>query len=200
MNNRPSEPESLNVPPEVSTGAGEKALKELISETDRGSAIVAGAILDDLLGQLLASYLVENGDASGQLFSSDTNAPLSSFGSRLTATYVVGLIQKHEREALRIVKRIRNRFAHDLDLNFADNSIQSQCERLAAIYPYPSDEGLDKYQPSSRQRFEQAVARLIGHFEERLYMIKQFGVSGAYSSVVRNVVALQLKAQVDKPR
>ena len=76
--------------------------KELSGESERACAIVGIAYIDDLLGQVLEHYLLENKGAYKDLLNPENvNAPLSSFGARISAAYGMGLISKTDLDALR---------------------------------------------------------------------------------------------------
>ena len=179
---KPDDPQGVDTPV-ADTWA--KFLSELRRETDRGCAIVAAAYVDDLLGELLGAYLVENRDVSRQLLSSDdSNAPLGTFGSRILMAHAIGLIPSAECRALRKVKRIRNRFAHDLWLSFDNPAVSGLCGELAAFQPHPEDV-TERFTPTPRQSFELAVARLIGFVEARLELVHKHGVTAAFSRVLQ---------------
>ena len=84
---------------------------DLQKETQRGAAIVGGALLDDLLLQLIASYLVDDKLALKELLV-NPYSPLSTFASRIAAAYSLGLITRVERHDLKLIEDIRNEFAH----------------------------------------------------------------------------------------
>ncbi len=153
---------------------------ELGGGSDRACAVVAGALLDDVLGRLLEAYLIEHADGADELLSSENvNAPLGSFGARIVAAYAVGLLRPGEREALRKVKKIRNSFAHDLEVDFRDAQVLRLCGELVDLCPTQNYGNADR---SPRQLFQASVALLAGRFSERLYFVKTFGVSGGFSS------------------
>jgi len=155
--------------------------EELHAESERACAIVGGALLDDLLGELLEVYLVENSDASSDLLSSENiNAPLGSFGARIVATYAIGLLPESNFNALRKVKRIRNRFAHDLSLGFNQPAISSLCAELSTL-----TENYCDAERTPRRIFEDTVAFLAGGLREHLYLTNEFDLKGSFGAVVR---------------
>lgn len=85
--------------------------KDLQGETDRGTAIVGASVLEGLLGQLVERSLIDDEPASRELLA-NPYAPLGTFASRITAAYCLGLIRDMERHDLKLVKNIRNTFAH----------------------------------------------------------------------------------------
>jgi hypothetical protein len=90
-------------------------LEELKSQTDRGTAVIAAAVLDDLLEMLLTARLVElHGERHDRLFKK-TGAPLSSFSSKIEMCFAVGVISNEARLAMHLIREVRNEFAHRIE-------------------------------------------------------------------------------------
>ena len=58
------------------------------------------------------------------------NQPLGNFSGKISLSYCLGLIDKVVKDDLNLVRKIRNRFAHDLYVTFADEEIKSWCQGL----------------------------------------------------------------------
>ncbi len=97
-------------------------------KNDRGLVIVGAAFLDTLLEHILINFLVDDPKEVGELLRYDQ--PLGTYGSRTRAAYCFGLIGKTIRDDLRLVGKIRNRFAHDLSASFEDQQIAAWCMAL----------------------------------------------------------------------
>jgi DNA-binding MltR family transcriptional regulator len=95
---------------------------------DRAIAIVGPAFLDTLLTEMLINFLVDDGKEVRRLI--EPEGPLGTFGAKVSACYGLGLIGETIKSDLRIVAKIRNRFAHDFRANFADEEIKSWCSSL----------------------------------------------------------------------
>lgn len=95
---------------------------------ERAAAIVGGAFLDTLLEHILVEFLVEDEKEVKQMLGPEQ--PLGTYGSRIRAVYCLGLIGAIIRDDLRLVGKIRNRFAHDLHASFEDEPIRSWCLSL----------------------------------------------------------------------
>jgi hypothetical protein len=85
---------------------------------------------------------------------------MGTFGGRVCATYCLGLLRKSVFDDLRIVGRIRNRFAHDLSASFEDQQIRSWCvavrwRREAYVQPPPD--------ASARDLFHVGVNQFVCH-------------------------------------
>jgi len=107
-------------------------LEEFQKESDRATAILGAAYLDEHLLQLLSTFLVDDEGEVGELLG--TEKPLGTFGARIRAAYCMGLLAKEDFEDLKIIKAIRNDFAHQLHgLSFNGESIVKKCEKLRAV-------------------------------------------------------------------
>lgn len=93
--------------------------KEIEGASDRATAIVSCAFLDDYLQQILKSYLTEDSESANKKLYGN-NGPLSTFSSKITLSYRLGLISQFEYKQLNILRTIRNLFAHDVSANSFD--------------------------------------------------------------------------------
>jgi hypothetical protein len=161
---------------------------ELSGESDRAAAIVGCALLDARLAELLSEFLIENEDGRSDLLNSeDANAPLGSFGSRIIAAYAVGLIDQPERDALRRLKKIRNRFAHSpLCVDFTDQAISAHSEAAHKLCPTTNYTGRPR---GPRELFQGTVALLAGRIAERRYWITTSRLKGTFHSVRQAALA-----------
>ena len=78
-------------------------LKELQSQTDRGCAIIAAAVLDDLLNQLITGRLIDLGSERHEGLLKGANAPLSSFSSRIELAFALVIVSNPARLALHLI-------------------------------------------------------------------------------------------------
>lgn len=129
---------------------------EFQNESQRGAVLVGVAQLDELLRQLLSAFLIDDDQSIILLDSENSNAPLGSFSARIDLSYCLGLIGENERKDLHRIRKIRNRFAHDLHgLTFDDQEIVTLCNGL--VYSqHPEDKAI----LNSPSRFLVAIANL----------------------------------------
>ena len=125
---------------------------------DRALAIVGAAFLDTLLEHILVTFLADDSKEVAELLRYDQ--PLGTYGGRIRVAYCLGLLNKTILDDLRLVGKIRNRFAHDLYASFEDQQIRSWCaglkwHRVAFMQP-PGD-------ASDRDLFYVAVHQLVSH-------------------------------------
>lgn len=95
---------------------------------DRAIAIVGPAFLDTLLTELLINFLVDDEKEVQRFMRLD--GPLGDFGAKVSACYCLGLIGETIKSDLRLVAKVRNRFAHDLRASFSDEQVKSWCSAL----------------------------------------------------------------------
>ena len=124
---------------------------------DRAIAIVGATFLEMVLEHILRAYLVDDEEAVGRLLEYDQ--PLGNFSRKTALVYCLGLIYKPVRDDLDLVRRIRNRFAHDLYASFEDEQVKSWCSalrwhRIAYVENPPSD-------ATARDLFQVGVNQLV---------------------------------------
>lgn len=123
-------------------------------ETDRGAAIVGAAYLDESLKELIAAFLVDKVDEADKLL----GRPLSSFWSRIVASYCMGLISDDECADLDTIRDVRNLFAHEgRQMAFEEPDIERRCDELVLWRPYADLFAL----ASARSRFVFATTTLL---------------------------------------
>lgn len=104
--------------------------KEFEKETDRGAVIFASSLFDAALKNLLISFLVTNSNSSDDLFDS-VNSPLSTFSSKISFAYRLGLISDKFARDLNLIRKIRNEFAHNIQgSDFNHSSIRSRVSEI----------------------------------------------------------------------
>lgn len=135
---------------------------------DRAIAIVGASFLDMHLEHMLAGFLVEDEKETQKLLQPE--GALGSFGSRVTMAYCLGLIPKVIRDDLRLVAKVRNRFAHRLTASFEDNDIRDFCERLQwhrlAYRTPPSD-------ATTRGLYQVGVHQLVSYLSGSVSLARQ---------------------------
>jgi len=111
-------------------------LKEIESQSDRGTAIVGAAWLEEELKATLKSRFLEDEQVSRRLFS---NGALSEFSTCLDLAYMLKVITKEQYKDLDKIRKIRNDFAHKLiskqfeELSFDNANIRDRCMTFSCI-------------------------------------------------------------------
>jgi DNA-binding MltR family transcriptional regulator len=129
--------------------------------------IIGAAFLDEHLKQLLTNFMVDDKKEVELFLSGDV--PLGAFGARIRAAYCLGVLSKEYFEALKLIKAVRNAFAHQLHgRSFDDGDIVKACERLQALMPIKS-----KVTPTPRKMFEASVVFILMDISTRTLTILQ---------------------------
>lgn len=105
---------------------------DLIDESDRGAAIVAAALLEDQLVNMLKEKMLLDRMSQKQVRDIfDLSGPLSNFSAKITISLAFGFIDKTTFNDLQIVRKLRNKFAHSKDqLSFDDADVKSQVRSM----------------------------------------------------------------------
>jgi DNA-binding MltR family transcriptional regulator len=113
------------------------ALDELQNGADRAVGIVAGAIIDSALTDILRSkhrpdtskYTKEIQD---KVF--EPNGPLGNFGAKIWVAYLLGYLTQEACEDLRNFAFVRNRFAHySMHNSFETQAIKDRCSNFTLL-------------------------------------------------------------------
>jgi mannitol operon repressor len=140
-------------------------LKELQTETPRGSAIVGMAFLDECLHRLLAALMVDKKSEVRKLL--EDSGPLATFYGRILAAYCLGLINQEEFDDLNVIRQIRNEFAHNpRGLSFDNKRIINWCDKLQHPKDYPLVRGLSDAE-TARFKFTWAIVLISVQLESR---------------------------------
>lgn len=138
--------------------------EEFDSESDRASALVAAALLDKNLEELLAAFMIDDRREVEYLLGSG----LKSFGARIRICYALGLISDEEVDDMHVVKSVRNYFAHNLHVDFDDDNVQRNLAKLKLVRRVLPD--FDRL--SARRRLEQTACMLSVMLVDRVAEVR----------------------------
>lgn len=142
---------------------------ELSSQTDRGAAILGASFLEWRVRQAIKSRLKVWDESAESIFGTDAVPPKLGFTDQCRMAYCLGLIGPFGLDDLKMIARIRNRFAHQFGVTSfsSDVTVKKQCYALKspesaqivgtqriALPGKPIDEG-------PRKRFEVTVNLLF---------------------------------------
>ncbi|MFC2173854.1 MltR family transcriptional regulator [Acidobacteriota bacterium] len=157
---------------------------EFHESSDRIVAIVGAAYLDSMLETLFRAAFIDDPDDVDNLLQPD--APLGSNGSRIRLAYCMGLITQDMRDDLKLIARIRNKFAHDFTVKRFDTSpIRDYCSSLKQpglmaglaekIFPPAVSEDAKQYvqniSSTPREKYKTSVISLFGALARRSYYV-----------------------------
>lgn len=127
-----------------------QAAATFTKQSDRGSALVAVAWVDDALEASLRAFLRHDRNLADMILRPE--GPLGSFSSRIKTAYLLGIITASLYSDLEIMRKIRNDFAHVRQaMRFTNQSIKDRCKSLVGAKAFRRGTG----QPirSPRQMF-----------------------------------------------
>lgn len=102
--------------------------EEIQKESPRAAIIISAAFMDEWLRELIVNFMVDSKVVESLL---GQNRPLSSFSSRISTAYCLGLISSDQYDDLILVRNIRNEFAHGMHgLSIDDPHIVKWCNEL----------------------------------------------------------------------
>jgi DNA-binding MltR family transcriptional regulator len=118
----------------------EDLMKILSRQTEAGNALVVAGIVEDWLEKLLLARgrTISNRTAK-RIF--EGMGPLSSFSGKIDVAYLFELIDEDVAQDLRVIKDIRNKFAHTTQsVHFQSEHIAKDCEKLSNWKPDKANE------------------------------------------------------------
>ena len=102
-------PKTLHTKEEIST-----FVTELEKQTHRGAALIAAAVLEEILEVLLTARLLKvSRDRHDALFG--RGRPLDSMSAKIELGYALGLFTNAARIQLDMIREVRNKFAHRIE-------------------------------------------------------------------------------------
>lgn len=126
---------------------------------DRTIVIVGASFIDYVLEHILRSFFPNEETEVDTLLTPEQ--ALGTYGSRVRMIFCLGFIDKIVKDDLKLIGKIRNKFAHDLYASFDDNQIKSWCHQLrwhreATLTEVPSN-------VTSRDIYQVGVNHIVGY-------------------------------------
>ncbi|NQW18151.1 MAG: hypothetical protein HQ478_11780 [Chloroflexi bacterium] len=130
------------------------SLKGLLDSDPRSASVLAGSVLDNLLGKLITAGLKNrlDGDKLGDPADLD-------YSTKCTSAREMGLIGERMLAELRALGRIRNEFAHNPmpDLDFDSADVAGAVERLRGPIQIAADKSVPGAGPGVQDALERAL-------------------------------------------
>jgi len=134
---------------------------EFNNESPRGVVIISAVFFDTQLQNLLENHLKKDRSVIKNLFSNNINGPLSSLSAKIKTSYVLGLITKEIYHDLEIIRKIRNKFAHEIfGMSFQNEEIVKLSNEL-----YSGKIPFDHITDTPENRFRISAAILMNRLE-----------------------------------
>ena len=103
-------------------------IDELETASPRGTAIVAAAVLDEILARLLEKVMVEDPEDAKQVVREVYT--LGNFRARIEGAKKFDLISKEQHRVLDTIRQVRNSFAHRVNWSFNEPKTAEKCLAL----------------------------------------------------------------------
>ncbi len=133
----------------------------LRSESARAKVILSACYLDELLRQLIALALAPAEVRDDPLLDGP-QAPLGTFSAKIDLCVRMALIPVETGKSLHLVRRIRNRFAHDLaSCDFSDSKILGWSVDLHNLNDHATPERRSSFTEGALGDFEKSVSWLV---------------------------------------
>lgn len=114
-----------------------KAFSELVSGSDRVIGVVAGALIDSLLTDVVRDELKHDSSNHARKVQNDLFQPegaLGAFGAKIMLAYLLGYFTEEAYKDLMVFKYIRNQFAHYSQFSSFDiQHIRDRCGNFTLI-------------------------------------------------------------------
>ena len=147
-----------------------KVMSLLSKESELGCAVVGAIALDVMLEQIIKNYMKLNSSIEKKLLG--VGRPLESFGSRALCAHALGLISKEIHQALDLVGRVRNKFAHNFEKSFKDEDILGLCKEIKKL--------IKSEATTARGIYENSIGYLSGSLSVILEVCEDFDISGNF--------------------
>jgi hypothetical protein len=138
-----------------------KVLREFLGGNDRSIAIVGAALVDDALERAIRARFVCSNTTANRLLAME--GPLGAFSARIDICSATGIVGQITYGNLRIIREIRNRFAHKMlmlgkdehfsGITFKTPMIVKWCQSIKRIDGYLLEE--DQTIEAQKTRFAQ---------------------------------------------
>lgn len=149
------------------------------------------AFAEDTLELLLLAYLREEMQAKELI--NGFNAPLGTFSARVKAAFVLGLLQQDGYETLEILRKIRNKFAHNWKgVSLDRDDIKSYINRLASSrFDELTVANSEQQKVTDRERLVQKMSDVLIDLRLLAKSIKRTGAKAPLIAVDRKPVRVE---------
>lgn len=116
-------------------------IEQLDQKNHRGLAITCASMVEDRLRWLIEMRFSNPLSEGKKDWIFTGTGPLQSFAAKVEIAYAFGLVKEEVRAELRLIGRIRNKFAHNFRrVRFTDQDIAQLCKNLKMINSTGIDE------------------------------------------------------------
>jgi hypothetical protein len=110
------------------------AFEQLSKDSDRAAGVVAGSVLEQRLREYLISTFPKTPKTNQCLKLFNPSGAFGSFSVKIDMACLFKLVNERSHHDLKIMKDIRNRFAHHVEIDSFDHSeVSDRCRSLQSI-------------------------------------------------------------------
>jgi DNA-binding MltR family transcriptional regulator len=132
-----------------------KALEQLGRSSDRAIAIIAAAIMEEHITEAIKRRWQDAPAVIRRML--QTEGPLGNFGPKIDLVFLMGLISPEGHRDMTLIKKVRNKFAHYLDVDdFNTPVIKGWCFDLKHFENFVLTDAEMAGAPKGRKLFGQA--------------------------------------------
>jgi DNA-binding MltR family transcriptional regulator len=147
---------------------------EFHAESDRSAIVIAGSFAESYLATYLRHFMIDSKEENKEIERLFEVGPLASFDARINLAYAFRLISPQHRDDLRLIKDIRNRFAHSpRSISLAREDIQEMIKALSmwkVVHSEPPDSKVEK---SDRHVFLFSVGMFVMFAHNQIVKMKK---------------------------
>ena len=104
-------------------------MKEIESDSHRATAVVAGAFVQERLLHAIRGRLIQDDKLCDEIFM--PGRAIGDFGAQINLGYLMGIYTKAAQRELYSIRKLRNDFAHNMEVNdFETQKISALCANL----------------------------------------------------------------------
>lgn len=115
---------------QLAANEAEKIATQMMAECGRGAILVGAARIESALENLLKSVMAPGSPKDDNLFKPER--PLGTFSAKITLASRLSLIEKPVEQALQMIRKTRNDFAHSFDDIYISDEVHQS--RLAEAF------------------------------------------------------------------
>lgn len=158
-----------------------RGLDHLDNESDRGVILIIGAMLDELLAELLMNVL--DPSVADKLVNGST-APLGSFSARAKVSFAIGVIDAQDYKDIELIRKVRNAAAHfdgkqGFNTGFESQSVIGLCGNLS--------QNMLTNNPSAREKFIFAAKITCGSVMSHVIIAQIVSMNKGHSAALKAV-------------
>jgi hypothetical protein len=147
---------------------------EFHTESDRSAIVMAGSFAESYLATYLRHFMIDSKEENEEIERLFEAGPLANFDARINLAYAFKLISREHRADLRLIKDIRNRFAHSpRSISLAREDIQQAIKKLSmwkVVHSEPPDSKVEK---SDRAVFLFSVGMFVMFAHNQILKVKK---------------------------